>query len=82
MFMTQTYATCPVHFTHLNFNFDKNIRLNTKYFDVHYAYSATSYYYPSTLYRSQVEVFYSTLPCHTLTGQGPWFSSWQPKEIL
>lgn len=57
IFMTQTYTTCPVHFTLLNFNFDNNIRLNTKYYEVHYAYSATSYCYPSTLYRSQIEVF-------------------------
>jgi len=46
MFKTQTYITCPVHFIRLNFKFDNNFWLNTKYFEINYAYSATSYYYP------------------------------------
>ena len=39
------YITCPVHFIHLNFNFD-DIWWSTKYYEIHYAYFATSYYYP------------------------------------
>jgi len=82
MFMTQTYTTCPVHFTHLNFNSDNNIRLNTKYYEIHYAHSATLYYYPpppSIALRSK----YSTrhFPVVHSQDEDHGLRTWQPKEI-